>query len=105
MGVIVLVSYEPKKGKEQELDALLKKHVPTLQQSKLATERDPIIMKNDEGLRFEIFEWVSQEAVDKAHEIPEVKKLWEELEDVSDMVAPCSVINQQTLFPEFSPIK
>jgi hypothetical protein len=43
-GVIVIVAYRPKPGKEKELIELVRNRVPTLRKEDLVTDRAPIIM-------------------------------------------------------------
>jgi len=40
MGRIVLVGYKPKPGKESELEALMKTHLPILREEGLVTDRE-----------------------------------------------------------------
>ena len=49
MGRIVVVAYKPKLGKESELEALLKGHHPILREEGLASDRDSIIMRSEDG--------------------------------------------------------
>jgi hypothetical protein len=44
-GVIVIVAYRPKPGKESETLDLVRSRVPTLHKEALVTERTPIIMR------------------------------------------------------------
>jgi hypothetical protein len=44
-GVIVIVAYRPKPGKETELLELVRSRVPTLRKENLVTGREPTIMR------------------------------------------------------------
>ena len=44
-GVIVIVAYRPKPGKEMELIELVRNRVPTLSKEGLVTDRTPTIMR------------------------------------------------------------
>ena len=50
-GVIVIVAYRPKPGKETELLELVRNRVPTLLKEGLVTDREPIIMRAREHFR------------------------------------------------------
>jgi quinol monooxygenase YgiN len=62
-GVIVIVGYRPKPGKEKELLDLVRSRVPTLRKENLVTERVPTIMRARDGTIIEVSEWKSKEAV------------------------------------------
>ena len=66
-GVIVIVAYRPKPGKETELLELVRNRVPTLHKENLVTARTPVIMHARDGTIIEVSEWKSQEAIDAAH--------------------------------------
>ena len=48
-GVIVIVAYRPKPGKESETLELVRNRIPTLRKEALVTERRPIIMRARDG--------------------------------------------------------
>jgi quinol monooxygenase YgiN len=74
MGRVVIVAYKPKPGKAEALKELTKTHVPRLLKEGLVTDRAPIIVEATDGTIIEIFEWLSVEAIKKAHQNPEVQK-------------------------------
>ena len=76
-GVIVIVAYRPKAGKEKELLELVRNRVPTLKKENLVTDRKPIIMRAKDGTIIEVSEWKSKEAIDAAHENPNVLAMWQ----------------------------
>jgi hypothetical protein len=53
-GVIVIVGYRPKPGKESELLELVRNRVPTLRNEGLVTERVPTIMRAHDGTIIEV---------------------------------------------------
>ena len=55
-GVIVIVAYRPKPGKENELLNLVRSRVPTLQKENLVTDREPTIMRARDGTIIEVLE-------------------------------------------------
>jgi hypothetical protein len=50
MGDMVIVAYRPKPGKEHELLALTRDHVPELRRLGLATDRTTFAMRSKEGI-------------------------------------------------------
>src|SRR5438045_9349132 len=56
-GVVVIVAYRPKPGKENELIDLVRSRVPTLRKEKLVTDRVPTIMRSHDGTIIEVSEW------------------------------------------------
>ena len=104
MGVVVIACYRPKSGKNAELEALTKEHVPTLRAQGLVTDRTPIISRAADGTNVEVFEWASQEAIDKAHTNPEVLKLWERYGEVCDYGKLIEVKESSDPWAMFSPL-
>ena len=76
-GIIVIVAYRPKPGKETELLELVRNRVPTLRKEGLVTDRTPTIMRARDGTIIEVSEWKSWEAIDAAHKNPNVLAMWD----------------------------
>jgi quinol monooxygenase YgiN len=80
--VPTLVIYRPKKGKEQELLALVKKHAPALRSVGLITD-EPVRAfrahdkRADATCFVEMMSWRDGEASALAHQTPEVMAVWE----------------------------
>ena len=79
--VTMLCTYWPKKGKEKELFALVKKHWRTLNSVGLATKEPASVYRatdKESGLVFyaEIFSWRDKQASAVAHQTPEVMAIW-----------------------------
>ena len=104
MGRIVIVAYKPKPGKVDALKELTKTHVSRLKQEGLVTDREPIIMKTADGTIIEVFEWLSTEAIQKAHTNPEVQKMWGEYAAVCDYVPLNSLSEASNMFADFMPL-
>jgi quinol monooxygenase YgiN len=102
MGVIVIVGYRPKPGKEKELDALMLSHVQRLRVEGLATLRESVLMKAQDGTVVEVFEWASQDAMDSAHSNPEVLEMWQEYSEVCEYVPLGELAEAQQLFAQFA---
>ena len=103
-GVIVIVAYRPKPGREADLDALVAEHVPTQRAGGLATARAPIVAKAKDGTVVEVFEWASEKAMELAHADETVRALWERFEDVCDYVPIGEVAEAAALFSAFTPV-
>ncbi len=57
MGDVVIVAYRPKPGREADLLALTRTHVPELRALRLATDRPATTMQAKDGTVVEVFEW------------------------------------------------
>lgn len=84
----VICQYRVKRGKEKEFEKLLKTHWPTLHQLGFVTDVVSQHFKgeeqdNREPIYFEIFEWL-EDAVDRAHEHPEVMAIWEPMDQLCE---------------------
>ena len=80
--VLTHVTYRPKKGKEEELFTLVKKHWPVLKELGLSTNEPAKVYratdKRSGAVYFiEIFSWRDQAASAIAHQTPEVMSVWE----------------------------
>lgn len=100
-GLVVICSFQPKPGKQKELLDLLNDHVPTLRMLGFASgyPRSTLIAEN--GNVIEIFEWESEEASRKAHEHPEVQKIWNAIGAIAEAVPLSSMKEAQKPFASF----
>ena len=105
MPILVLVAYKPKPGQEAALDTAVRDHVPILRRLGLATNREPIIAKAKDGTVVEMFEWVSQEAIDSAHRNPAVHAMWGQFGACCDYLPIGQVPEASQLFSSFSPFE
>jgi quinol monooxygenase YgiN len=103
-GMIVIVAYRPKPGKEKDLLDLVRSRVPTLRKEGLATDRAPIIMRTRDGTIIEISEWKSQEAIDAAHKNPNVLAMWNKFFEMCDCVPLKTLAEAEEMFAGFEPI-
>ena len=101
MGRIAIVGYRPKPGKADQLQHLMQSHVPILRQQGLATERESIVMRAQDGTLVEVFEWVSSEAIQAAHGNEAVAQMWQDYQAVCDYVPIGSLSEAAELFSEF----
>ena len=104
MGVLVIVAYRPKPGKEAALLQLTKEHIPALRGQGLVTDRAPYAMRSADGTIIEVFEWKSPAAIDAAHKNPVVLKMWERYGEVCEIVPLVMVKESNNMFAGFEPI-
>jgi quinol monooxygenase YgiN len=104
-GVIVVVAYRPKPGKDQELLPLVRSRVPTLRKEELVTDRVPTIMRSRDGTILEVSEWKSREAIDAAHKNPNVLAMWEKFFAVCDCVPLKTLPEANDMFAGFTPLE
>ncbi len=104
MGVIVIACYRPKTSKDAELLQLTKEHVPILREQGLVTQRTPIVARAEDGTLIEVFEWESQEAIDRAHENEEVLKLWQRYGALCEYVKLADVKESAQQWASFAPV-
>jgi quinol monooxygenase YgiN len=103
-GVIVIVAYRPKPGKEGETLDLVRSRVPTLREEALVTDRTPIIMRARDGTIIEVSEWKSKEAIDAAHKNPNVLAMWNRFFAVCDCIPLNTLPESAEMFAGFEPI-
>jgi len=103
-GVIVIVAYRPKPGKERELLELVRNRVPILRKENLATDREPTIIRARDGTIVEVSEWKSQEAIDAAHKNANVLAMWDKFFAICDCVPLNTLDEAKEMFAGFEPI-
>jgi hypothetical protein len=104
MGRIVIVAYKPKPGQEQGLVATVEKHLRVLREENLVTDKPAHVMRASDGTILEVFEWLSSEAIARAHANGAVQALWGEFEEVCDYVPLASLSEAQQMFAEFEAV-
>jgi hypothetical protein len=102
--ILVICGYRPKPGKEDDLLAIVKEHVPILRSVGMATERAPHIMQSDDGTIVEVFEWVSSKAIEEAHKNPVVLEMWNKFNNCSDSVNLSDLDEAKHPYSDFQPI-
>ena len=80
--VLTLVTYRPKKGRETDLLALVRKHWPALHKVGLVTSEPAKIWRAADKRKgttsfVELFSWRDGDASNVAHQTPEVMAVWE----------------------------
>ena len=104
-GVCVIVAYQPKPGKEEELLAIVHSRVPTLRKEGLVTDRIPVLMRSKNGTLIEVSEWKSREAIDAAHKNPTVLAMWDKFFAVCDCVPLETLPESSEMFAGFEPVE
>jgi len=103
-GVVVIVAYRPKPGKENELIDLVRSRVPTLRKEGLVSDRMPTIMRSRDGTIIEVSEWKSREAIDAAHKNPNVLAMWNKFFAICDCIPLNTLAEANEMFAGFEPI-
>ena len=105
-GVIVIVAYKPKAGKESaEVLAIVRRRMPLLRGEGLVTDRVPTIMRCRDGTIIEVSEWKSQAAIDAAHKNPNVLAFWNEMFGVCECVPLKTLAETEEMFAGFEPLE
>lgn len=104
MGVMVIACYRPKPGKDADLLALMKTHLPTLRAEGLVGDGPSLCGKAKDGTIIEVFEWKSQDAIDAAHENRAVLAMWEKYAAVCDYAAIGDLAEAREMFSPFEPV-
>jgi quinol monooxygenase YgiN len=103
-GVIVIVAYRPKPGRESETLNLVKSRIPILRKEALVTDRAPVIMRARDGTIIEVSEWKSREAINAAHENPNVLTMWNRFFEVCDCIPLNQLSESAEMFAGFDPV-
>ena len=103
-GVVCIVAYRPKPGREKEILELVRSRVPTLRHEELVTDRVPVIMRAKDGTIIEVSEWKSREAIEEAHKNPSVLAMWDKFFAVCDCVPLKTLPEAEMMFAGFEPI-
>ena len=103
-GVCVIVAYRPKSGKAAELLELVCQRVPILRKEGLVSDRAPIIMRAQDGTIIEVSEWKSPEAIEAAHENPNVLAMWDRFYAACDFVLLKDLPEATEMFAGYEPV-
>jgi hypothetical protein len=104
MGILVICSYRPHPGHEDEARMLMQAHVPLLRDHGLITERAAVQGVAKDGALVEIFEWESVEKSSGAPAIAEIGAHWKAMSAVMDFVPMASLAESQHAFAHFTPL-
>lgn len=102
---MVLCTYVPHEGKEEDLLQLLEDHIPTLRRLDLATDRAGWVMLSQDGDSIhELFEWASEEAARAAESNEEVQAIWSAMAEVCEFTPMAKASVGQGPFAHFQVI-
>jgi hypothetical protein len=101
MGRFVIAAYKSKPGREDALLAAVRKHGDVLRTENLISNKPPYVMRATDGTIIEVFEWLSSEAVARAHASAAVQALWAEFGAACDYVPVGRLAESQNIFSEF----
>ena len=104
MGILVICSYKPHPGHEDEARMLMQGHVPLLREHDLITDRDVMQGVAADGTLEEIFEWQSVEKSRGAPGIAEIGIHWKAMSEVMDFVPLSGLVEAQHPFAHFNPL-
>jgi hypothetical protein len=104
MGILVICSYRPKPGYEDEARLLMQGHVPLLRAHGLITERAVVQGVAAAGELVEVFEWESIEKSRGAPAIAEIGAHWKAMGEVMDFVPLAQLPEAQHAFAHFTPV-
>ncbi len=104
MGILVICSYKPREGREDEARMLMQGHVPLLREHGLITGRAVVQGVAADGALVEIFEWESVEKSRGAPAIAEIGAHWKAMSEVMDFVPLASLAEAQHAFAHFEPV-
>jgi hypothetical protein len=105
MGRFVIVAYRPKRGKDNELLAAVKKHLQVLRTEELVTDKPAYLMRGTDGTIVEVFEWKSVESIQQAHNNLAVQALWADFGVACDYVPLHQLAEAQQMFAEFDAVE
>ena len=104
MGVIAIACYRPKPGREDNLHALMKTHLPILRAEGLVDDGPSLCGRAKNGTVAEMFSWKSQEAIDTAHKNPAVLAMWDEYANCCDYAPLVELAEAKDLFCQLTPL-
>ena len=105
MGRFVIAAFQPKPGMQDRLLAVVARHWGVLRAQSLVTDKPSHAMRAADGTIVEVFEWVSAEAIERAHCNTAVQALWEEFAAVCDYVPVGGLAECQHMFSEFEAVE
>ena len=99
---LAFAMYKPKEGMEQELEEVLKLHIPLLKEYGLISEKETCTVRSKDGTIIEIFEWMSEESKAVAHQHPATRSLWGRLMAVCTFPTLSDLPEAKKSFPNFA---
>ena len=103
-GVLVIVVYEPKSGRDDDLAGLIARHESTLRTLDLVTDRPFVHGRAKNGSFIELFEWKSEAASRSAHDQPAIQELWGAMGEACEFKGLSSLDESNAPFAHFDPM-
>ncbi len=103
MGVISMAVYRPRPGRDDELRALIRERPSIMRRLGYLTDREHLVLQAADGTLIELSEWISSDAIDRAHGDREVLAIWDRFDEVCEYLAPAAVGGMDAPFPIFEP--
>jgi len=103
--VLSFATYKPKPAQEDALMKLVARHLPKLRDLGFATDRENYIAKSEDGTIIEVFEWASMNAVNAAHQHPDVSDIWEKMTLVAEFLPINRLSELNSPFADFKLLK
>jgi len=85
MSLIAIAAYKPLPGFDTGFKEVLKNHTNVLREEGFITDQKVYQMQAIDGTVIEVFEWISEEAKEDAHNNPRVMELWSRLHEYAEM--------------------
>ena len=104
MGLMGIVAYRPREGREKKFLYLIRKHAPLLRSFGGISDAS-FLMKSIDGTIIEVFEWKSMAAKKGAMKSEKLWKMWEEIEEVSTKVKLSSIPETREMISNFKSIR
>lgn len=105
MGIMVIACYRPNPGKDDDLLALVKTHLPVLRKESLVGDGLSLCGRAADGVIVEVFQWKSQDAMNAAHENARVLAMWDKFAEVCDYTVIADVAGAKDMFTPLTPIE
>ena len=97
--------YKANDGKEAELEALIRKHLPTMRELGLITDRDAYLSRSEDGSYIEVFQWATADGPRLAHEHPRIAAIWEAMGEIATFPAMSDLPEAGHRFPGFDSVE
>lgn len=101
---VVFALYRPHEGKDAELRRLIAQHLPVLRRLEMITDRPAVLVRSKNGTYIEVFEWRSTAMSGRAHEHPEVARVWEAMGQIAGFPGLESLEEAKERFSHFEPV-
>ncbi len=105
MGRFVIAVYRVKKGMEEDLLAVLRDHLAVLRREGLVNDGPAHVLRGEDGVYLQMFEWKSPEAAAAAHDNEAANALWPRFERVCEYRRLAHLPESQRLFAEFESVE